>query len=76
MKKLRTEDHPAGGTLNFFELPDGRHASILDDEFPFADDFEIQLRDGTDEVIPGTEHREPSMKAAIAYLEQLVPEAS
>lgn len=76
MKKLRTEDHPAGGTVTFFELPDGRHASILDDEYPFADDFEIQLRDETGAVIPATEHREPTMAKAVAYLEHLAKTGS
>jgi len=78
MQKLRTEPHPLGGTFTFFALDDGRHASILDDKYPYNDDFEIHLRESAElgDVIPGTEHHEPTMKAAVAYLEGLTADGA
>lgn len=69
--EIRTEPHPSGGTFTFYDLGDGRHASILDDKYPYAVGFEIHLRGEDDSITPGTEQHESTMKAAIAYLDRL-----
>jgi hypothetical protein len=66
-------DHPAGGRLHYFRVGN-RVFSILDNDYPGADDFEIHEREPEASSaeslasLPGTEERAPSWDEAIAIL--------
>ena len=77
MEKFDQTPHPNGGFLHWYRVG-GRVFSILDNGYEHADDFEVWERDpdvanadpatGILGVIPGTEQRAGSMKAAEALI--------
>ena len=73
-----TVPHPHGGTFHFFALTNGIHVSVLDDEYPAADDFEIYQRepgsigfDGLEQLVPGTEQRAANWAEVHKLLDEL-----
>jgi hypothetical protein len=59
-KPTRTEPHPLGGTVSFFDLTNGLHVSVLDDQYLGPDidiDFELHERTADGAVIQYTEQR-------------------
>lgn len=76
-KPYEVVDHPLGGTVSFYRLNNGRVFSVLDDAFPYADDFEIHERsesisrevDGKPGIISGTETRAPDLEAVLEFLD-------
>lgn len=71
---FQTRAHPMGGTFSDFWVGN-RIFSVLDDQYPYADDFEVHERnpniafpDGSYDVIAGTEKRAKSWDGALAVI--------
>lgn len=79
-KPIKTLKHPLGGKVSFYRTGD-RIFSLLDNDYPHADDFEVHERvnvadDAIELEIPplsGTERRFDTEAEAIEYIESRPP---
>lgn len=72
---FKTTAHPMGGTFNWYRLGD-RAFSVLDDQFPGNEDFELHERVPEDNedvdnwsIIRGTELHFESLDAAVSWID-------
>jgi hypothetical protein len=74
MKAVKVTEHPEGGKIHWFK-GDGRVFSVLDNNYPYADDFELHERHAgasnieESYVLPDTEKRFTSLSKATAWIE-------